>query len=204
MKLALKLYLCVLVVLFCLSLSHASGANKGTYYTKVNIWYENSQKIASTNYHRGAMIPVGTKVNVLGISGDKITFTTEDQQGVTFVLINMRKHSLVDTQVLFTQHFSETDPKAAGGEFSKFNNKERDNIEAGTVSEGMSREAVIMSYGYPPKHRTPALTNNIWTYWDARATRRVVSFRNERVSRIEEINEYEEGRPRTQWYHYIY
>jgi len=66
----------------------------------------------------------------------------------------------------------------------------------------MSKEAVIAAYGYPPKHRTPALTSNAWTYWDARYERRIVTFKNNKIAKIEYINE-AEGAPRPRWYHYV-
>jgi len=38
-------------------------------------------------------------------------------------------------------------------------------IMQGVVVEGMSKKAVLISYGMPPEHRTPILTSNVWIYW---------------------------------------
>ena len=117
-----------------------------------------------------------------------------------FVLTNIPKYSLVDTETLFADYFAKEDTKPNK---YKFNGNEKENISNGTIEEGMSKDAVIMSYGYPPKHKTPALSSNIWTYWDARATRKVVTFKDNKVKKIEEVNEFEEGRPHPRWYHYV-
>jgi len=54
-----------------------------------------------------------------------------------------------------------------GGLYSKFNGEEKENIKKGTIAEGMSKEAVLMAYGYPPSHRTAALASDEWAYWIA-------------------------------------
>lgn len=38
-------------------------------------------------------------------------------------------------------------------------------IRQGVVRNGMSKEAVLVSYGRPPEHRTPSLDSNVWIYW---------------------------------------
>ncbi len=185
-----------IVVFAATSLLPAANVESAAYYTKVNIWYEDPAKILSTNYHRGAIIPYGSKVNILSKSGEKIKFTIENQAGVTFVLTNARKYSLMTLDELFAQYFSEKDPKS---ENMGFSGREKENIENGTLAEGMSKEAVIAAYGYPPRHKTPALTSNLWTYWDARSIRRLVTFKNNKLTKHEEMDEYENGRPR--WYY---
>jgi hypothetical protein len=190
-----------IVVFAAASLLCATDAESTAYYTRVNIWYEDPAKIVSTNYHRGAIIPYGSKVKITSKSGEKIKFTVEDQAGITFTLTNISKYSLMSLDELSKLYFSQNNPKAQGAEFSKFDAREKENIENGTIEQGMSKEAVIASYGYPPKHKTPALTSNVWNYWDARSVRRLVTFKNNKLTKHEEINEYESGRPR--WYHYV-
>jgi len=49
----------------------------------------------------------------------------------------------------------------------------------------MSREAVIISYGYPPAHQTPSLESNKWKYWKSRGTNFFVYFdKDGKVSKI--------------------
>jgi hypothetical protein len=194
-----RLLLILFSVLFFTQFVYASSIKKGTYYTKVNIWYEDPLKIPSTNYHRGATIPFGSKVQINGEAKEKIQFTVDDQPGVTFNLVNVRRHSMVELGELFNDYFSLNDPKA-GKDYLQFSQKEKENIENGTLQEGMSREAAVAAYGYPPKHKTPTLKSNLWTYWDSRAIRKLVTFKGEKVSKIEEVNEFEEGRPHITYY----
>ena len=35
-----------------------------TFYTTANIWYERPVLIESTNYHKGTVLPIGTKVKI--------------------------------------------------------------------------------------------------------------------------------------------
>ena len=148
-------------ILGCATKSYITeGGNKvnpvgGAYYTKVNIWYEDPQEILSTNYHKGTIIPVGLKVKIVDYKGDEISFTKDDLAGVKFTIVDVHKYSLVPMEELFSHYFSKDDPKASGGEFSKLSGKDKENIENGSLAEGMSKEAVIIAYGYPPKHKTP-------------------------------------------------
>lgn len=49
-----------------------------------------------------------------------------------------------------------------------FSSQEQDNIEKGRVENGMSKDAVMVSWGYPAKHKTPSLDDNAWTFWKDR------------------------------------
>ena len=33
----------------------------------------------------------------------------------------------------------------------------------------MSKDAVLMAYGYPPDHKTPKLEDDTWSYWLGRS-----------------------------------
>jgi hypothetical protein len=189
MKLAIKLLTVVYFTLFAFVMSGAAD-NTNTYYTKVNIWYDDPVKILSTNYHKGTIIPFGTKVTITGQVKEKINFTIDDQPGVTFSLINVPRHTLVKTAVLFNQYFTRDDPKAKNSQWDKFSSKEKDNIKKGIIQPGMSRAAVLAAYGNPPKHRTPDISGNLWNYWDARYIRRSVTFKNNIVTKIHVVNEY--------------
>ncbi|MBU4011616.1 MAG: hypothetical protein KJ882_12720, partial [Proteobacteria bacterium] len=61
------------------------------------------------------------------------------------------------------------------------------NIKKGIVAIGMSKKAVIMAYGYPPTHKTPHLTSDVWQYWYARVNKVNVYFKNDKVFKIETI-----------------
>ena len=49
-------------------------------------------------------------------------------------------------------------------------------IREAKVIKGMSKEALIMSLGYPPKHMTPSLERDYWQYWKNRFKSFAVKF----------------------------
>ncbi len=185
MKLLFSKLLITLAAVFAInSAVFADGEMEGkTAYTAVNIWYDHPMKIWSTNYHAGAMLPVGTKVTIDEVSRKAITFT-EESGGTYRVLIKL-KHNNVPAPQLAKRLFSTKNPMAKGGKYSKFTKKERNNIENGTIAIGMSKEAVIMAYGYPPTVRTHNIKQNSWTFWKNRWVTRVIRFKNNKVSNIQ-------------------
>lgn len=163
-----------------------------TYFTKVNIWFEKPEHIYSTNYHVGAILPVGTKViiqftvgGIIGYGNAKIRFTDEGAK-TSYTLVYVPKHGTMNAEEFFDRYFSEGNVTAEGGELYKFTQEEQDNIKKGTIAEGMCREAVLMAYGYPPKHRTPDLSNNSWTYWKNRFDTLVLTFKDNKVQAIKD------------------
>lgn len=145
-----------------------------TFYTRANMWFEGPKNFLSTNFHKGLMIPIGTKVKISSYRGARIKFAIDG--GATYTYIHARKHSKIKLRELFYRYFSETSVMANGEAFSKLTKKEQENVLDGIIEPGMSKEAVLMAYGYPPTHRTPDLASNIWTYWESRAVKNVLYF----------------------------
>jgi len=152
-----------------------------TYYTQVNIWFEKPKKIYGTNYHVGAIIPVGTKVKITEIRSSKLYFT-DLKTNIKYRIINKTKHNNITMTDLLNKWFSKTDIMAAGGKFSKFSEKEQKAIRIGIVENGMSKDAVLMAYGYPPTIRTTSLESDRWTYWRNRWITQVANFTDNKVS----------------------
>jgi len=168
-----------------MQLSEAVGK---TVYTRANIWYEIKTGslpvvIYSTNYHKGTMIPRGSKVKITRYDSRGIYFTDEKMK-LDFYIEIVAKHTRESAPELFKLYFSANDPMAFGGEFGRFDGKEKENIKSGTVSEGMRKNAVLAAYGYPPSHMTPSLEANMWTYWENRFRKIVVTFSGDRVASI--------------------
>lgn len=181
---------CIIIVGICLtiflfaSLVYAKRNVEGkTFYTLANIWYEKPNRIYSTNYHKGAMIEVGTKVTIKEVSANEIRFV--DEKGLDYTIIFVQKHHPgITIWDYFDNHFSEKNPMAGGGAFQKFTAGEKKNIKAGVTKEGMSKAAVLMAYGYPPSHKTPSLKIDIWVYWDNRFVTKSVKFKDDKVSDV--------------------
>lgn len=172
-------------LLFCMSAAQAIDVTGKTFYTTANIWYENPQKIYSTNYHRGAIIPAGSKVTKIKVSGNKIQFVVENSS--SFKIIYLKKYSSRHMNIwdYFKQYFSESNPMRKDGPYEKFTQDEKEFITMGEIMKGMSKDSVLMSYGYPPGHQTHSLKSNIWIYWVSRFVKRSVYFKGDKVFRID-------------------
>ena len=76
-----------------------------TYYTAVNIWYEDPAEIMSTNYHRGQLLPINTQVKISVMRKSGITFT--DDNNIAYAIQIIRKHTPISAEEVFKRYFSE-------------------------------------------------------------------------------------------------
>ncbi len=150
----------------------------GDFYTQVNIWYEKPDNIKSTNYHKGVMIPAGTQVEVLK-SGKNIQFK-DKLSGMIFKIEKVKKFTNVSNEELFSRYFSKENILDSN-KYRSFSAAEKEAVKMGKIEKGMSRDAVIVAYGYPPTHRTPFLEQESWTYWDSRLINFMILFRDNKV-----------------------
>jgi len=183
-RVVLSLLLMVVLALTCSTL-YAENLSGKKYYTKTNIWYESPNDILSTNYHRGSILPVGTKVSIHSIKNKRIRFIPEGSEQI-FAMTNDKQTSTISTEDLFNRYFS-TEPVIIGTGDYEVRESDRENIKNGVIAIGMNKKAVLMAYGYPPTHKTPLLTSDIWHYWYARLHRINVYFKDDRIFKIEKI-----------------
>ena len=192
-----KYLLCFLVIAFyaCILISSTVLADNPEtktentlagkiYYTSVNIWYENPDKIPSTNYHKGSKLPIGTKVKIISVGDRKIQFVPVDTT-VTFTIVHQKKHTRIKLKELFDRYFSKKNILEQEGYFHNLTEKEKECVNNGTISPGMSKVAVIMAYGYPPSHKTPLLSSDVWYYWHSRFQKIIVRFQDNKLYKIE-------------------
>ena len=112
--------------------------------------------------------------------GDPGSITIElTASGTRIRIDNLARHSGEDIAGIFARMFSATPT-----DLSPFSESERRHILAGTVDVGMSKDAVILALGHPPKHKTPSLDANQWRYWQNRFNTFVVEFDGGKVSQI--------------------
>src|SRR5574337_685094 len=167
-----------------------------TFYTQANIWYEKPGPIESSNFHRGVIIPVGTKIKIKEVYDGSVARNAldntvqehfirfDDEAGQSYQFVFKAKHAKRGATIwdLFRQYFSKNDPMAPGGAFKSLSPEEQQSVIAGEISPGMSRAAVLMAYGYPPGHKTPILESDTWVYLDSRRKVRTVAFSDDRVT----------------------
>lgn len=139
---------------------------KGPRYTAYNIWNHRGV-LACINYKLGErIIPAGTQVK-----GVKIVKINRERLIVFRVAESNEKISVYFTSRWHPDHTIKSFAKKM---FTKkpievrtrgLNSKEIQSIKKGIVTTGMSKQAVLISYGPPPEHRTPNLTKDRWIYW---------------------------------------
>jgi len=179
MKTLLTLLVFLSLSLFSLAWSSDQiKAQKGqTFYTLFSFYYEDYSHL-TTNYRKGVLVPINTPVKFLEADEEEIV-----------VEISAKKVKIVNVPAYSGENISHIFSRTFGSKpvnLDKFTGKERENIAAGTVAPGMSKEAVICALGYPPKHKTPALTGDHWRYWHNRFGTFLVWFNGNTVSRIQE------------------
>lgn len=156
----------------------ASGASSSSapVYTAYNVWFEKATHVYSENYHVGSLIPAGTRVMNITIRREinpKITFTTLPG-GMTYTMVFVARHHpglTVDrfmARLFTTKNLSELT--------RGFSDNELRAVKEGTIRGRMSKQAVIVAYGYPIETYTPTLESNRWTFMDNRFNRTEYEF----------------------------
>jgi len=152
-------------------------------YTAYNIWkLRNPWLMRCINYKYGNnFIPAGTKVRDPKISKDQngrpvISFVTIHDEHRYNIYFTSRWHpgnTIEDYKnyMFTTKAFEEL---AAG-----VSEREIQAIKNGAIVDGMSKEAVLITYGRPPEHRTSSLQRNVWLYWQNKFRHFEVCFDNE-------------------------
>ena len=141
----------------------------GTYYTQSTLQYEQG-RYRTTNYRRGFVLPINTKVSLVSMDDAEIVVRIVDS-GADLTVENVPKHTNDTTLGAFAKLFG-----AAPVDLSRFSEGEQQAIRAGHAQVGMSKDAVLAALGHPPAVGTPSLDEDTWKYWDSRFTTFVVRF----------------------------
>ncbi len=139
-----------------------------------------SKFIETTNYGNGQMIPVNTKVTFKDINNKQISFTVD---GNLVMLQNIPKYSSTTMDQMVNRYFS-----SKKVDLSKFKKLEKKAITSSSLASkvviGMSKEAVLVSRGYPPTHATMSPKSNTWKFWESKFNTRLIEFKDNKVIRI--------------------
>lgn len=150
-----------------------------SYYTQFAMRYEKAVHL-TTNFRRGALIPVNTKVKLQKITAKTIEVEI-DGMPKPLLIKNVIKHTGDTTVQAFDKYLSFKKIN-----LRKFNSLERRLIKKGKVVKGMSKKAVIVAIGYPPITETMNLEADTWVYWSGRFNKFNVNFRRGKVSGIKD------------------
>ena len=148
-------------------------------YTQFSLFYEKDHHI-TTNYRKGTVVPVNTEVEFQKATKNRIVVKIPTYN-VTINFENEEDYSGQTIEGIFKRTFGRKPI-----DLTIFSEMERASIKQGTVTEGMSKEAVIKAMGYPPHHKTPTLEMDQWRYWKNRFDTMLVFFENGKVSAIQD------------------
>lgn len=149
------------------------------YYTQVGLWAQGGQHI-TTNYKSGRFIPVNTRVELIGSTGNTLRFRVPSMGDYVVTAVNKQNYSGEDVKGIFKRTLG---PEQV--DLDRFSEDVYESIRSGEIEPGMSKQAVILARGYPPSHETPKLDSDTWKYWNSRFGTILVHFENGQVSKIE-------------------
>ena len=140
-------------------------------------------RMYAVNYLQPGLIPVCTEMKMTTLSEKRARFQMEST-GQVYSYYNHRAAAEPFLDHLARFFGTECDP---GEKVDRFEGLDLEGIEDGQIRIGMSREAVIIAAGYPPRHVNPSLKGNRWIYWKNRFNKIAVNFDDEdKVSEIQD------------------
>lgn len=145
---------------------HKTPVEGQQYYTAHNFKIEND-RYRTTNYWRGEMIPINTRVTLLRLERDKMVL---DVDGHDITVDNVEKYSRRSMDEIAFEMLARRKVPVSG--------KFKRDINAGIWRRGMSKADLIKTRGYPPGHETPSPEANRWEYWSSRFSHDTFVFRD--------------------------
>lgn len=166
--------LTILVIILCTGCLSGGGLAKT--YLAHNIWFQNPGDVWTINFKSGDILPVGTEVVDITTGKRRFEFVSfkvaDTGQEFTFVIIP-RYNPGITPEIIIDRTFTS---RSKEQQLKKFTGTERNLIVQGKVEAGMTKDAVIASFGYPPSNRTPSLEAHKWVYFVNRFNRIEVRF----------------------------
>lgn len=186
MQKSVTIAICMVLVLWgCANQVPKIKRLKPQRYTAYNIWIHPGT-LFCINFKQGeAFIPAGTPVENISIQKD------EGARYIHFKIASTGQE--INIQFNGRWHPGQTIRSYKKGMFTKkkftkltrgLSNSDIRAIKAGIITEGMSKRAVLVSYGPPPEHYTRDLSDNEWYYWLNRIKKKKICFdENDRAKR---------------------
>jgi len=167
-----------LAAIFAFGVASAASAQERL-YTASNIWFEKPDRVYSTGYQKGNMLPAGSEVKDVKRSRSKLEFT-DVKQDMKFSAEFVGKHHPGLTAEQWMDRFLTTRDFAALTR--GLTAAEIKAIRAGLVQAGMSKKAVLVSVGNPPEVGTASIDLEVWKYWRDRFRNYEVKFGGGKVT----------------------
>jgi hypothetical protein len=143
-------------------------------YLAYNIWItrrERDQKCI--NYKVGRILPAGTEIKAAAAFDKAIVFWAKNMDDMTTVNFTKNWHPGKTPNDYLNMMITE---KPFSELTAGMNTIEIQAIKEGQIYEGMSKEAALITYGYPPEHQTNSLDEDEWLYWKNKLRRHRICF----------------------------
>ncbi|HCE41926.1 MAG TPA: hypothetical protein DET40_00065 [Lentisphaeria bacterium] len=131
-------------------------------YTSHNLWFDDKNEIFQVHYHRGRILPFGTEVKIVEAHPYEIVFS-DVAGGETYRLSVLKKFAMSSAENYMKLLFTKKSPDKLVEGISP---AVLDKIKKGVVGKGMSKNEVIICFGYPPLHRTPSISEDTWIFFN--------------------------------------
>lgn len=144
-----------------------------TVYTLSNLHPDDVHaRLYAVNYQQSGLIPVCTAVKLDKKNKKVLKFTVKDSGRQYQYIYHKAAAEKLAPHLL--NYFGKSCPKAA---LKALKGVDKKGVEMGKALTGMSKAAVLLALGKPPKHVNPTpKTMQRWTYWSNRFNRFVVVF----------------------------
>ncbi len=149
-----------------------------TQYLAYNIWFLDPDIIQGGGLkHQPYVLPIGTPVNNIKVheldegpyteSSERIQFSLAYNPEKVFTMwLEPKYYRNIDgtesLESVIERTFTDEPLEA---QLKGFTDEEREFIRKGLVTPGMSKKAILKSWGYPPKKATRELDDPRWYYW---------------------------------------
>lgn len=143
----------------------------GSYYTRHNLMYERGSHV-TTNYWRGQLLPINSRVTLTSLKPKKMVLTLAS--GDTVAVAWAKKFSQRPLAEIASELLGDRAVPV-----DRLGKELAGAIKSGELRLGMSKEQVIMTRGYPPRHKTPSTDSNRWQYWSSRFVYRTLVFQDD-------------------------
>lgn len=150
------------------------------FFAKSNIWVDDG--VLSSDYRQGTMLPIGTSVLISQFDTKQVLLTVEKGE-ISNISLVQSELSDISLKRTFYRYFDKQSPIDAGALYI-FSDDIKKNILAGRVKKGMSKAAVLMSYGHPPTVKTDIDSDDVWTYWFSSTKPQVLTFSKNKLINI--------------------
>ncbi len=176
----LKAFFCVWLVhtvisttAFATTLPPQAKPEKGKgFYLRHNIWVDRGRSRA-TNYRQGKLVPFNTRVTLLSIGSKKIKLEIEDRE---VTVVNVMQHTRRTVDQIAMQLLSDTEVPLEGVPMDT-----RLSMQSGVMRLGMTKDQVILTRGYPPRHKTDSINADTWIYLTNRFEEQVIVFEGDKL-----------------------